>query len=135
MADAEIRPELERYLSAYMAAREKRSVIKRAYEAEDAILKRVLSIIEVALMKLMKKVGSENLKIKGVGQAYMTPKTFYSGKDWDSLWKYIEESGNLALLQRRLSSTAVKEYIESNDGDLPPGVNANTEKTVVVRTA
>ena len=72
--------------------------------------------------------------------AYLTTKTFTKGKDWDALWKYIEESGNLDLLQRRLSSRAVQEYMDANEGELPPGfarmvgrINATAESLLAGR--
>ena len=128
-------PLLARLLGAYQEMRDQRAGNKRAFEEHDNKIKANMAQVEVALMRMMKESGSENLKIKGIGQAYLTTKTFASGKDWDALWKYIEESGNLDLLQRRISKKAVLEYMEANDGDLPPGVNVTTERAVAVRTA
>lgn len=128
-------PELKRYLSLYMQARDKRAAIKRAYEEEDNKLKAFLAKLEINLMQMMDEVGSDNLKIAGLAQAYKTPQTKVSAKDWNAVWEYIEESGNVSLLQRRLSKKAVEEYMEANDGDLPPGVDVLTERVVVVRTA
>lgn len=128
-------PRLERYLSAYKATRETRSALKREYDETDAKHKKLLAMLEVALMKLMKETGSDNLSIKGLAQAYISPKTFYSAKDWDAVWSYIEESGNLALLGRKLARKGIEEYMDANDGDLPPGVDVHTERTVVIRTA
>ena len=133
--DTATNPQLARMLGAYMKIRETRSTMKRVYEEKDAELKKKLALIEAALMKMMQESGSENLTIKGVGMAYQTTKTFASGKDWDALWKYIEESGNLDLLQRRLSKRAVQEYMDANEGELPPGVDVSQERAVVVRTA
>lgn len=135
MAEVETNPKLERMLGAYMAIRNKRSEIKRAFEEEDGDLKKKHALIEAALLKMMQETGSENLTVKGTGMAYLTTKTFTKGKDWDALWKYIEESGNLDLLQRRLSSRAVQEYMDANEGELPPGVDVSQERAVVVRTA
>ena len=135
MTEEATNPQLKRFLAAYQKIRSKRSEIKRSFEESDGELKHKLGLIEVALMKMMAESGSENLKIKGVGQAYLTIKTFTKGKDWNAIWKYVEESGNLDLLQRRLSSKAVQEFMEANDGDLPPGVDVSTERAVVVRTA
>ena len=128
-------PLLGRLLGAYNEMRDQRTTNKRAFEERDNQIKANMAQVEVALMRMMKEVGSDNLKIKGLAQAYLTTKTFAGAKDWDALWKYIEESGNLDLLQRRISKKAVLEYMEANDGDLPPGVNVTTERAVVVRTA
>lgn len=122
-------------LDIYMKTRDKRAAIKRVFEEEDNKLKKLHGAIEVKLMQMMKDIGTDNLKVDGLAMAYLTPKTFVSAKDWDAVWDYIEKSGNVSLLQRRLSEKAVKEYMEANGGDLPPGVDVHTERTVVVRTA
>jgi hypothetical protein len=128
-------PMLERMIGAYMKIRDRRAEIKREYTEEDNELKRKHSLIEAALMKIMQDTGSDNLSVKGLGMAYVTTKTYTKGKDWDALWKYIEESGNLDLLQRRISSKAVQEYMDANEGELPPGVDVSQERAVVVRVA
>ncbi len=128
-------PLLTRLLGAYMKVRDKRAELSREFKETDGKLKLIHSGIEVALMKLMKEVGSDNLSIKGLAVAYLTTKTYTKGKDWDALWKYIEESGNLDLLARKISAKAVQEFRDANDGDLPPGVDVYTEREVVVRTA
>ena len=135
MTDAPINPKLERMLGAYMKIRDARGELKRTFEEKDGELKRKHALIEAGLMKMMQESGSENLTVRGIGMAYLTTKTFTKGKDWDALWKYIEESGNLDLLQRRLSSRAVQEYMDANEGELPPGVDVSQERAVVVRTA
>lgn len=128
-------PQLARLLGAHKAIKAAKSAIKREFEEKYAGLNSKLEMIETRLHKMMKEVGSENLKIEGLGLAYLTTKTFVGAKDWEAIWKYIEESSNLDLLQRRLAKNAVLEYVEANDGDLPPGVTVTKERAVVVRSA
>ena len=128
-------PTLKRLLGAYMKLRSKRSQLSRQFKEADSKLKDVMSQIEVQLMRMMKDIGSDNLSIKGTAIAYMTTKTYTKGKDWDALWKYIEESGNIDLLARKINAKAVQEYRDVNDDALPPGVDVYTEREIVVRTA
>jgi hypothetical protein len=128
-------PRLARLLGAHRTITAEKSAAKRTFTEQENQLKHKLELIEVALHKLLNESGSDNLKITGLAMAYLTTKVFVSAKDWDAVWKYIEESGNLDLLQRRLAKNAVLEYIEANDGDLPPGVTVTRERAVVVRTA
>ena len=131
----ETNPLLARLLGAFKEMRDQKAELKREHDEKANEIKAKMTLVEVALMKMMKESGSENLKIKGLGMAYLTTQTFAGAKDWDALWKYIEESGNLDLLQRRVSKKAVLEYMEANDGDLPPGVDVTTERKVAVRAA
>lgn len=128
-------PNLARLLGAHKVIKAKKAEAKRKFDEEYADLNNKLELIETHLQKMMGQVGSENLKIEGLGLAYLTTKKFVSAQDWEAVWKYIEESGNLDLLQRRLAKNAVLEYVEANDGDLPPGVTVTQERAVVVRSA
>lgn len=135
MTEETVDPQLARLLGAHQKIKGDRSTLKRKYEVVDNDLKAKTSLIEMALHKMLNAAGSDNLKITGLAQAYLTTKVFVSAKDWDAVWKYIEESGNLDLLQRRLAKNAVLEFIEANEGDLPPGVTVTRERAVVVRSA
>ena len=124
---------LERLLRGYMAMRTKRSEIKREYEEQDGTIKAKMALVEVQLMRMMTASGSDTLKVKGVAQAIAGVKQFTKAKDWDAIWKFIEETGSLDLLQRRLSVGAIKEFMDANNGELPPGVDVTQERTVTVR--
>ena len=124
---------LERLLRGYMAMRTKRSEIKREYEEKDGALKGKIALVEVQLMRMMKASGSDTLKVKGVAQAIGTMKAYTKAKDWDAIWSFIEKTGKLDLLQRILSVGAVQEYMDANNGELPPGVDVTQERTVTVR--
>lgn len=122
-------------LRAYQNIRTKRSEIKREFEEADGKLRRNLELIEVALLKVMNESGTDQLKVAGVGLAYRSDKVRVSAKDWDALWQFISDNDRLDFLQRRLSSKIVQEYIDENDGELPPGVDVSKERAVVVKRA
>lgn len=112
---------------------EKRAELSKAFKAKDAELKKSLDLIEVAFLKMMNETGSDQLKVKGVGVCTRSQRVWPNCKDWRALYEHVLENGNFDLLQKRLSSTAVKEYMESHDGDTPPGVITTIERGVSVR--
>jgi uncharacterized protein YfaQ (DUF2300 family) len=124
---------LARILAAYQKVRSMRADLKRKYEEEDSDLKRKLNLMEVELMRIMEKTGTDQLKVDGVGLAYRSENMKFKGNDWPAIWQWIQETGNLGTLQRRLASGSLKDYMEENDGALPPGVGVSVERTVVVR--
>lgn len=124
---------LKRMLGAYQKIREERGVIKRSYEESDGKLKRQLEVIEAGLLKIMNQSGTDQLKVTGVGLAYQTQAVRVNATDWDAVWKFIAENDRLDFLQRRLSSKVVQDYIEENDGVLPPGVDVSVERKVIVK--
>ena len=133
MTDPEKTANLERLLKAYMAMREKKSEIKREYEEVEGALKHKMSLIEASLLKMLNTAGSDALKVKGVGQAYLGKRVTVKANDWNALLDFIIETKQVDLLQKRIASRVVQEYAETNDGELPPGVDMATERVVNVR--
>lgn len=56
-------------------------------------------------------------------------KTSQTVKDWDAFYSFVQQTGELGMLQRRLSDKAVEEWAESK-GDLPAGVEATEYATL-----
>jgi len=123
---------LERLLTAYVRMRDKRSQIKREFDEADGALRKKMGLVEGELLKMLNKAGSDSLKVAGVGQAYLAKKVTVRATDWDALWKHIFETQNIDLLQKRVGSRAVQEFYDT-EGELPPGVDMNTERVVNVR--
>ena len=67
------------------------------------------------------------------GTVIVGEKTMPGFEDKTQTMQFIKETGNVELLQQRLSSTAVKEYMDNNNGQLPPGVKVVVERTVTIR--
>lgn len=123
---------LERLLRAYMQMREKRAEIKRDYEEADGSLKHKMGLVEAALLKMLNESGSDALKVKGIGQAYLAKRVIVKATDWNALHDFIMETKQIDLLQKRIASRVVQEYVDT-EGKLPPGVDMSTERVVNVR--
>lgn len=123
---------LERLIRAYMLMREKRSEIKREFEEADGSLKHKMGLVEAELLKMLNKAGSDSLKIKGLGQAYLSKRVTVKATDWNALYDFIMETKQIDLLQKRIASRVVQEYVET-EGELPPGVDMSSERVVNVR--
>lgn len=52
--------------------------------------------------------------------------------DPDEFLDWAVQSGNLHLLQKRLSAPSVREYVAMNEGELPPGVTTFEKRTLSV---
>jgi len=123
---------LERLLRAYMKMRDTRAENKRLFDETDRGLVEKLDLIEAQLLKMLNAAGSDSLKVSGVGQAFLGKKVIVNATDWNALWHHILEHQDTELLQKRVASRAVQDYVEAN-GELPPGVSMSTERTVNVR--
>ena len=115
----------------YVELREKRAVLKRAYDAEDFILKEALEKIEGWFLKKMNEDKVEAYKTAS-GTAYIAQEIRASCADWPSFWQFCADNNLVSLLEKRVSIGAIKEYEESN-GELPPFINKTVERVVRVR--
>ena len=115
-----------------MLMREKRTEVKREYEEADGHLKRKMGLVEAELLKMLNAAGSDALKVKGIGQAYLAKRVTVKATDWNALHDFIIETKQIDLLQKRVASRAVQEYVEEQ-GELPPGCDMSTERVVNVR--
>jgi hypothetical protein len=121
----------DKVTEAYVALRDRRSELKRAFEAEDAILKEKQNKLEVWLMTRLRELGAESLKTAN-GTAYITTRDRASCADWGTLWAWMAEHGRVDMLEKRVSTGPVVEYL-NEFGELPPGISINREQTIVVR--
>ncbi|MES2704831.1 MAG: hypothetical protein V4649_19505 [Bacteroidota bacterium] len=116
---------------AYVALRDKRSEIKQAYEAEDAVIRDKMDRLEAWLMTTLRAIGADSLKTEH-GTAFISTRDRASCADWGTLWAWMAENGRLDMLEKRVSTKPIVEYLEQY-GELPPGVSINREQTIVVR--
>jgi hypothetical protein len=115
----------------FVEVRDQRAELKRAWEVEDNKLKEALEKIEVHLMRRLEDAGVESFKTP-VGTAYVSTDTKCSCADWPAMWEFLAENRLFSMLEKRLSISGVKEYIE-NAGGAPPYVNLMVEKVVRIR--
>lgn len=124
--------DLNRVTSAYIAIRDKRSEIKKAYEAEDGALKEKLSLLEGVMLKHLNDGGMESVRTAN-GTFYKTEELKPSGSDWQAFYDWVKDNDAFEALERRIKRDFVREYMDTHDGQLPPGVSVHREYIVRVR--
>jgi len=124
---------LAKVAQAYTAIREHRAAKKRAFEREDEALEADQDKLKALMLQVMNAGGLQSVRTE-YGTIYRTEKVKPSAADWSAVYAWIAESPErFELLERRLKSTFVKQYMDDNAGQLPPGVNAHREYEVAVR--
>jgi len=66
------------------------------------------------------------------GTAFLTTTDFANVDDWDAVLRFIREEEAFDMLEKRISKTAVRGYIETNK-EVPPGVKYGTKLDINVR--
>jgi len=123
---------IDKLAAMYIKIRDKRSELKRAFEAQDAALEEQMKLLEVEMLDICKETNAETIRTKS-GTVIRSIKSRYSTSDWDSMYQFIREHDAFGLLERRLHQTHMKQFLEENPELLPVGLNVDREYTVVVR--
>lgn len=118
----------------YVQLRDKLSEEKSAYQDKVAPLVEKKDKLEAKILEALNSQGVESFKTE-FGTAYTSSRTTASIADKDSFLAYMKEHNEWSLTTLAPSAPAIKQFIEATEGDMPPGVNLNTQRTIVVKRA
>jgi hypothetical protein len=116
----------------YLKIRDTRSQLTQQFNEKDKELKDQQLRIEAELLRFLQANSVDSVKSENATvyrQEELTP----SASDWDALYSWIKEHDAFDALEKRVKKTFIKEYAETNDGALPPGVSVYREYVVRVR--
>ena len=116
----------------YVKLRDHKALLDAEHKARVAEIDAQMKNAEAFLLGHLNETGLDRMGTS-TGTVYVTVKTMPSIKDRSALTDYIKATGQIELLQMRVSSTAVKEFLEHNNNQLPPGVDITTAREVSVR--
>ena len=127
--------DVARITKAYVAIRDKRSELKKAFDLEDGALKENLTKLEAQLLRVMQEQKSDAIRTES-GTVYRQEEIKPGVSDWSALDQWIEANDDVGpsdVLEKRVSRKFITEYMEQNDGALPPGVSVYREFVARVR--
>lgn len=124
----------DKLIDVYVKIRDKRSEIKKEFEEQDGKLKEQLSVIENELLRRIQAEGGTQFK-SDHGLAYISESLKASFADKATFSNYCEEHDidPLDLMESRVSTRALQEYMDEHEGKVPPGINTFRELNVRVR--
>jgi hypothetical protein len=125
-------PNMEQLVKMYVKIRTKKQQVQKEADEALAELDKSLSVISGAMKEQLVAAGATSAKTAG-GTAYIQPKTRYYAMDWDAFGQWVLRTGNLAMFEKRIAQSNMKQHLEDNPNDVPPGLQADTEITVTVR--
>lgn len=126
-------PTADQVTFAYINLRDKRKELKDAYEAADAELVAKMDKIEVWLLMQLDALGADSLKTEH-GTAYISTRDRATCGDWGTFWEWAAANGRVDMLEKRVATKPVAEYLEQY-GELPPGISIERERSVTIRRA
>lgn len=123
---------MDRLVQAYSAIRDARTAKRHQWEAADALLETDMNSLRAVMLGQLNAMGGKSIATVH-GTVYRTEKLKPSAADWGAIWDWAKENDGFEIVEKRLKATFIKEYMEQNEGRLPPGVNAHREFEVAVR--
>ena len=122
---------MDQIIAQYMKFREQKSAIqKRAKEQTDALDEK-MGKMESWIKLRAQQDGVTSFKTPH-GTAFLTTVDFANVADWDAALQFIKDTDAYDMLERRVSKTAVRGYIDENK-EVPPGITYGTKLEVNVR--
>jgi hypothetical protein len=118
-------------IAAYMKLRENRAVIEAEMKDKVSTIKAKMEKLEAWIKTQADAQGVTSFKTKH-GTAFLTTTDYANVADWDAVLDFIRENEAFDMLEKRVSKTAVRGYIEQTK-EVPPGVNYGTKLEVNVR--
>ena len=122
----------EQVVERMIAIRDARAALKAKYEAEDKKLKEQYERGEGWLLNELQSSGTTGLKFE-CGSVTQTTTMQASIGDWGALSRFIVENNEVDLLQHRVSTTALKTYLEAAGDKVPPGINVTNIRGITIR--
>jgi len=116
----------------YIKMRDKRKELLAEFEAQDSKIEAQMDMVAEELLKLCKDIGADSIKTQA-GTVFRSVHTRYETTDWESMYNFILEHDIPQVLERRISTTNMKQFLDENPALMPVGMNINNKYTVTVR--
>jgi hypothetical protein len=113
--------------------------LRATKESIDAEYAQRLKPYKEAMRKINMEVHARLLKdnlqntSNGVITAFLKDADEVGVEDWDLALGWIIDGQHWEFIERRVAPSAVKQYMEAHDGELPPGVKYRAERVCIIR--
>lgn len=118
-------------VATYMKLRSQKEAIEAEVKDRVSTIKAKMEKLEAWIKEQADTQGVTSFKTKH-GTAFLTTTDYANVGDWDAVLGFIRENEAFDMLEKRISKTAVRGYIEANKA-VPPGVNYGTKLEVNIR--
>ena len=119
----------------YIKMRDVKKEITDRHKEELADINGKMDTIGTELKKQIQATGGDSIKSKEFGTATITESIKAGCSDWAEFTQFLKENDHdpLIFLSKSLKADAIKQYMEDNEGNLPPGVNIFKEAKLSIR--
>lgn len=125
-------PTADELVAAYIKLRSAIQRKEEAHKADIENLKAQQDVISDALLGLCNEQNVEGLRTQA-GTVSRRIQTRYWTNDWSSMYDFIKEHDALYLMEQRIHSGNMKQFLEENPDTLPIGLQADRKYVITVR--
>lgn len=116
----------------YIEMRDELDAEVDALKEKQAKKRDTMAKMEAAILLFYERHGIDSTGTEK-GTAYKSVRTSTKVADWQKLLPFIIKNEAWNLLEKRVSSSGLEEFLEENDSKMPPGVDRRSEMTLKVR--
>lgn len=122
---------MDRLTRVYIKMRDKLAQLTREYETAEALIKAQQAEVSAAMKDIIQNAGGTGMKTE-YGTVALKTSTRYYTQDWEAMYRFLIDNDAVHLLEKRIAQKNMSEFLDSNPGMLPPGLNTMSEITVSV---
>jgi hypothetical protein len=124
--------EMDMVVAEYLRLRDLKAEITERHKGELREITEQMDTSENFLLAELQRLGLDSFKVAH-GTVYTTSRLFASIGDKDAFMTHIKNTGEIELLQSRVSSDVLKTWMANHGGNCPPGVKAAYERVIGIR--
>ncbi len=111
----------------YVKIRDKRRELAR----QDDELKEQMDMVAAKLLEICNDQGASTIRTDFGTVSKRESKTYWSS-DWNSFFKFVKENDAFDLLQQRIHTANMSQFLEDNPETVLPGLTSDTRQSVVI---
>jgi phage host-nuclease inhibitor protein Gam len=123
---------LSEAVTLYIQLRDKKAQMKSDFDASVAPINDKMEKLEAKLLDVFNKTGMDSVKTEH-GTAYTAVRTTASVADREAFMEFVKANEEWSLIEVRAAKTAIEQFRDNNDNELPPGINIRSERVVNIR--
>lgn len=126
--------DMRKLINAFIVLRGKKEDLAERQKQEMEQITKKMETIEIAIRKAALDAGVDSFKTE-VGTATVVHNLKVSCEDWVVFREFLEDKDPLTFLGKRISVTSIRDFMDANDGAVPPGVKTFREASLRITAA
>ena len=122
---------VDQTISEYVSLRDHLSELRNDFKEKEKEIKKRMGVLEADILEFQRKTGLQSASNR-THTAFQTTKTYVRVADWDDFSKYVLETGNIHLLEKRVAKLAALEIFKEEGID-PSQIGLHREDEIVVQ--